>query len=306
MIATDAVSSLEAANAFVARNGGAPANVAVALSRIGVPSAFCGAVGDDPLGRRLITALRAEGVDTSRTHLRRQPTTIAFAWKNERGDGNFWLLSGADTLLSVEDITAAKVEAAAAIVVGSVALAAASSRPAIYHAADQAHAAGVPVCFDVNLRPSLWADLSAAQAACQPLLSRATLLKLSLDDARGLLNGIDDPDAIFRELDAEGVVPTIVLTDGERGCWYRADGGGARFVPSRKVKAVEPTGAGDAFLAALISRLRARAWGAPDDADLAYAAAAGALATLRPGAWDGLPTAAELDAFQQRPSAQAR
>jgi sugar/nucleoside kinase (ribokinase family) len=63
------------------------------------------------------------------------------------------------------------------------------------------------------------------------------------------------------------------------------------------VEAAEPTGAGDAFTAALVARLVARGWRDPDEDDLRYAAAAGALATTHPGALDGLPTAAELGAF---------
>ena len=80
IIATDGAPSLVEAREFVARAGGAPANVAVALARLGVASAFCGVVGADPLGERLIAELRAERVDVSR--LRQTdaaPTTIAFA-----------------------------------------------------------------------------------------------------------------------------------------------------------------------------------------------------------------------------------
>ncbi|MCC2627145.1 MAG: cscK, partial [Thermomicrobiales bacterium] len=65
-IVTDGATSLEAAESFVARSGGAPANAAVALARLGLASAFCGVVGDDQFGARLQAELAAEGVDTSR------------------------------------------------------------------------------------------------------------------------------------------------------------------------------------------------------------------------------------------------
>ena len=297
IIATERVRSLEDADTFVARNGGAPANVAVALARLGVPSAFCGAVGADPFGQRLIAGLAAEQVDTTRIYKRQLATTIAFAWKDERGDGRFWLVRNADTTLTPDDVEAAGIEDAAAIVVGSVALAAEPSRSAIHHAVHLAIRANVPVCFDVNLRPSLWPDLALAQAACQPVLTNATLLKLSLDDARGLFDGEDDPVTIVRALAKTARLPIIVLTDGERGCWYLTSEHEARHLPATRVDAVEPTGAGDAFMAALLSRLLERDWSAPDESDVHYAAVAGALATLRPGAWDGLPTANELNVF---------
>ena len=310
LIVADEAPTLEQASAFVARPGGAPANVAVALARLGVPSAFAGVVGDDPFGRRLRSGLAAEGVDAAR--LRSTPdaeTTLAFAWKDNRGDGHFRLLRGADTHLSVADTQAAGIEDMAAVVVGSVALAAHPSRSAITHAAAIAARKDVPLCFDVNARPTLWSDPATARQASEPLLQRAALIKLSLDDARYLFGAGDDPVAAVEllrspsqrgsdDLPGQGT-PQIVLTDGSRGCWYASAHGNdpVRHVPAFTVDAVEPTGAGDAFTAALLRRLVDRRWTPLDDADLRYAAAAGALATTRRGAWEGQPTAAELDAF---------
>lgn len=296
-IATEQVTSLADADTFVARNGGAPANVAVALARLGVPSAYCGVVGADAFGDRLVKGLESEHVDASRVRVTDLATTIAFAWKDARGDGHFWLRREADTTLNPDDVDQAGISGVSAVVVGSVSLAAEPSRSAIHHAVKRAAEAEVPICFDVNLRPTLWHNLAEALPACRPVIERATLLKLSLDDAWGLFDGVDDPDEVLGLLDQFGGSPHVVVTDGERGAWFRAAGQPLQFVPSLRVAAVEPTGAGDAFLAALISRLRLRDWSPPDEADIQYAAAAGALATLREGAWDGLPTADELDAF---------
>lgn len=297
LIVVDGATGLETAGAFAARLGGAPANVAVALARLGTASAFLGVVGDDPFGLRLLATLGAEGVDTSRVRATGEAeTTLAFAWKDGRGDGHFRLLRLADRLLSASDVDAAGVADVAALVVGSVALAAEPSRGAILRAVDVAAGAGVPVCCDVNLRPSLWSDVVEARQACASVIARATLLKLSLDDARALFGVADDPEVALAAMRSRS--PRIaVLTDGARGCWCAGADGRTRHVPAFSVEAVEPTGAGDAFTAALVARLVARGWAEPDEADLRYAAAAGALATTRPGALDGLPTAAELDAF---------
>ena len=300
LIATDGAARLEDAQTFVARPGGAPANVTVALARLGVASAFGGVVGDDPFGRRLREALAAEGVDVTRVRATAEAaTTLAFAWKDHRGDGHFWLLRAADTQLSIDDVERAGIANLAALVVGSVALAGEPSRLAIMRATEIASEAGIPVCVDVNLRPTLWRDLDQARATCRPVMERARLLKLSLDDARHLFGEGDDPETVVRRLTAEdGAARVVVLTDGARGCWYAPDAAGpVRHIPAFRVEAVEPTGAGDAFNAALISRLLASDWAPPGDDDLRYAAAAGALATTRPGALDGLPTAAELVAF---------
>ena len=298
-IVADGATTLESAETFVARSGGAPANASVALARLGLASAFCGIVGGDQFGSRLQAELAAEGVDTSR--LRQsgaEATTLAFAWKDPHGDGHFWLLRGADARLSEADANAAGVAELAALVVGSVALSAQPARSAIERAVGLARQAGVPVVFDVNLRPTLWSDLASARPACEQVARFSTLVKLSLDDAKGLYGQQIGPDAAIEAILALGP-SAVVLTDGERGCWF-SSGSSATFVPAFRVEAVEPTGAGDAFTAAIIARSLASGWAPLTVEDGRYAAAAGALATTRPGAWDGLPNRAQLDEFLAR------
>lgn len=296
LIAADGANRLEDVTTFVARPGGAPANVAVALARLGVPSAFCGVVGDDPFGSKLRATLDRFGVDISRLRATdKADTTIAFAWKDERGDGHFRLLRLADVLLAPDDIAAARIEDVSTVIVGSVALAAEPSQTAILAGVETAARAGIPICFDVNLRPTLWSSMDAARAACEPIMRQATLLKLSLDDARYLLDAQDVETALNR-LDAYSA-PFVVLTDGARGAWF----GGARAVidgdnhlPAFSVDAIDPTGAGDAFTAALVSRLLAADWQRLTRDDVRFASAAGALTTTRHGAMDALPTPAEI------------
>jgi len=298
-IVADGATTLEAAESFVARSGGAPANASVALARLGLASAFCGVVGDDQFAARLRSELAVEGVDTSRLRQSNEAaTTLAFAWKDPNGDGHFWLLRGADAQLNKADAEAAGVATLGALVVGSVALSAQPARSAIERAVDVARHSGVPVVFDVNLRPTLWSDLSSARPACEKLAQRSTLVKLSLDDAIGLYGASVTPDAAIATLLSLGA-RAVVLTDGERGCWF-SSGSAATFVPAFRVEAVEPTGAGDAFTAAIVARSLATAWAPLSIEDVRYAAAAGALATTRPGAWDGLPNRAQLDAFLAR------
>ncbi len=298
-IVADGATTLESAESFIARSGGAPANAAVALARLGLASAFCGVIGADQFGSRLQADLAAESVDTSRLRQSGEDaTTLAFAWKDPGGDGHFWLLRGADARLSVADADAAGVAGLGALVVGSVALSAQPARSAIERAVELARSAGVPVVFDVNLRPTLWADLASARPACEALARRSTLVKLSLDDASGLFGPQVGPHAAIEAIQSLGP-SAVVLTDGERGCWF-SSGESVAFVPAFRVEAVEPTGAGDAFTAAIIARSLASAWAPLTVEDVRYASAAGALATTRPGAWDGLPHRAALDAFLAR------
>ncbi|MBW3632188.1 MAG: carbohydrate kinase [Chloroflexi bacterium] len=295
-IVADGAPTLDLAETFVARSGGAPANVAVALARLDLPSAFCGVVGNDPFGSRLGVQLAAEGVDTSRLQRTdEETTTFAYAWKDERGDGHFWLLRGADTRLTAADAHAADIPSLAALVVGSVSLSSQPSRNAILEAVALAGQSGVPVVFDINLRPTLWSDLGSARSLCQEIASHSQLVKLSLDDATGLFGSATSPQSAIETVLAFGA-QAVVLTDGERGSWFTCEPT-VTFVPAFAVDAIEPTGAGDAFTAAIIARSLASQWGGLSVDDIRYAAAAGALATTRQGAWAGLPSRADLADF---------
>ncbi len=308
LIVSDDSRSLEEAGSLEVQPGGAPANVAVALARLGTASSFCGVVGDDPFGRRLHTTLTEAGVDASGLRLASgESTSVAFAWKDASGDGDFQLLRLADRLLSVEDAEQAGVEQATALVVGSVSLSAEPSRTAIMRAVELAADAGVPVCFDVNARPTLWPDRDSLMAACEPVIDRARLVKLSLGDSEVLGHNPELPRMIVESLLARGV-KTVVLTDGARGVWAgELDETGPHLfehLPSFQAQSVDPTGAGDAFTAALLSRLIATRWEPLTRLDLWFAAAAGALATTRRGAMASFPTRNEVEAFLSRQDAR--
>jgi sugar/nucleoside kinase (ribokinase family) len=222
-------------------------------------------------------------------------TSLALAWTNARGDGEFQLLRLADRLLADRDVEAARPWEAAALVTGSVILADPGSRRGAVAALDLAVSNGVPVVFDVNLRPTLWPSMAQARVAVEPFLASARVIKVSMDDARGVW-GAETPDAVFGRLSRYPARLTV-LTDGGRGVWYRNERTEPVALPVYPVEVVEPTGAGDAFTAALVSRLLARQWAPVDEADVRFAMAAGALATTKAGAWPGLPTADAVMAF---------
>jgi fructokinase len=297
LIATDGATSLEAAEQFIARAGGAPANVAVAAARQGIPSAFCGVCGNDPFGRKLRSLLRENGVENEALRSdEREKTSLAFAWKDERGDGHFQLLRLADRLLDVVDVEAACIPERAAIVVGSVVLSEELSRRAIHRAAEIAFEAGVPVCLDLNVRPSLWASSGDLRAALEPLWARTTLLKLSLDDARALHGAEMSPESIFAWAIGVGA-KFVVLTDGSRGCWIPDPTGAPVHIPAFAVESIEPTGAGDAFTAGILGRLIANGWSGITRDDAEFAAAAGAITATRAGAIESLPSRDEILQF---------
>lgn len=293
----DAGVPLHLADRLTIREGGAPANVAVALARLGVPSQLRSVVGDDPFGRRIIDRLAAEGVDTSTIRIATgQPTTLALAWSNEHGDGSFRLIRLADSQLSPDDVSAGSLDGAAAIVVGSVSLCAEPSRDAVLLAIQRAQELSIPVVADLNIRPGQIPPDELRMLATV-LITSASLLKLSVDDARELWGAatITETAAVLVRYG----VALAVITDAASGAAMVVDGV-LMSRPAFAVDAVEPTGAGDAFTAAFISRMIGRAWVGAELDDLRFAMAAGALATTRRGAMDGLPTADQVTRFLQQ------
>lgn len=273
------------------REGGAPANVAVGLARLGVPVQIRTVLGDDPFGQRLHDRLGSEGVDV--THVRIAegvPTTIALAWADEHGDGHFRLHRHADRLLEPDDMELGDAEA---VVFGSVAMCASPSADAVLTAIRHASDAGIPLVFDVNVRPGL-IPMDELRMLVMAGLSASTVVKLSVDDARHLwgATGLDEAADALERIDP----PIAVVTDGSRGALMRV--GNVRIRQQVfPVNAVEPTGAGDAFTAGFISRMIARKWQGADADDLRVAMACGALATTVPGAMDGLPTRDQVEEF---------
>lgn len=276
------------------REGGAPANVAVALSRLGVPSRLHAAVGDDPFGERLRQRLAVEGVDTSMVRVADGvPTTIALAWADQRGNGHFRLHRHADVLLSPDDVGREALADASVVIAGSVAMSAEPSKSAVLTTLATANDLGIPVVVDVNIRPGL-VSADEMRLNASALITSATVVKLSVDDVRELWGATSIAEAVgmLERFDP----PIAIITDGDRGAALRT--GGETFEQAVfPVDAVEPTGAGDAFTAAFISRMLDNGWSGASVDDLRFAMAAGALATTRPGAMDGLPSREQVHAF---------
>ena len=293
---------------FVARPGGAPANVAVAAARLGSEAAFVGSVGEDLFGDFIVRALRDEGVDVSAVRRCEPPTrtSIAFVEISDDGDRAFTFYRSnpaADELLSPEDVARETISGASFVNFGSIPLLREPSRGAVHRVAELANELSVPVAFDVNLREHLWESADAAREAVDPLLDRSRIVKLGHDELRPLL-GTDDLSEASEILLGRGA--TLVLVSlGAEGAFY-ATAGFQGNVPAFPIEAVDATGAGDAFLAATLVHLAAVEGDGWDEGAVREAAlrgcAAGALACTDYGAMRALPTAEELEAFMDERS----
>ncbi|MFA5550122.1 MAG: PfkB family carbohydrate kinase [Trueperaceae bacterium] len=289
--------------AYYPAAGGAPANVAVGAARLGATAGFIGALADDPFGRFLLSTLRSEGVDTD--HVVIAPgarTALAFVTHGEGGERrfHFYREDAADLRLHPLDVDAAYIASATVLHVGSLSLTGESARSATLHAVASARRLGVPVSVDANLRLDLWPTAGAARREVLALAAEATVLKLSEDELEFLTGARGEPAA--RSLFGSEL-ELLCVTQGARGTAYFTRAA-ASFVPAFAVEPVDTTGAGDAFVAALLAAfaLEGSVRGTVADPPVlagairrAYAFAA--LTVTRPGAIAAMPRQGELDAF---------
>ena len=280
---------------FVKAAGGAPANVAVGLARLGIASAFIGTVGDDALGRYLTRTLASHGVETKGIRVTTAaPTALAVVTLDPDGERDFLFYGhpAAHALLTQEEIDETMIAAAKLVHFGTITLVGGPARDATLHAIDLAHRHGVRVGFDPNLRLPLWPDAAAAIEAMRLGIAAANVVKLSEDELRFLQGDSCDLVEAARALWHPGL-ELMTVTLGRKGCLWLdpiEEGEVAGFA----VEAIDTTGAGDAFTAALLAGLiRHRDLdGLGRDALsglVRFANAAGALATMQRGAIPALP-----------------
>lgn len=284
------------ASGFQKAPGGAPANVAVGVKKLGQPAAFLGQVGDDPFGHYLDGVLRAEGVDTSGLSFSQEART-ALAFVSLRSDGErsfvFYRHPSADMLMRPEDVTLGVIDAARIFHYGSITMIGEPSRSATLAAVDYARSRGLFVSYDPNLRLSLWGDENAARAGMLAGLDYAHLVKVS-DEELEFLTGGSSVEPLWRP-----DMRMIVVTHGAGGATlYTRD----RQIdaPGFRVTAVDTTGAGDGFVAGLLVGLLESDF-TTDESVLAqklrFANAVGALTTTQRGAIPALPTRSAVEAF---------
>lgn len=294
------VEHLSSATSFIRTAGGAPANVAVAVATLDGRAGFVGAVGQDPFGVYLEGVLSSRGVDTAGLSRVAERTTLAFVAQNRGGIPDFVFYRGADAALRAEDLPEDMLVRSRFVHVGSVALTGEPSRAATFAAVDMAHRAGRLVSVDPNLRPSSWRSLDEARKVVRPLLDAADVLKVNDEEAL-LFTGESSLEAALGRLGRERRL--VVVTRGSEGClWSWRGETGAVAAP--QVVVADTTGAGDAFVGALLAELCARGYTAAHFVELRhegleemlrFACAAGAFSTTQPGAMASLPTRKDVE-----------
>lgn len=239
---------------FSANPGGAPANLAVAASKLGAKTAFIGKIGNDSFGVQLKKCLSDNNVDVTGMVTTSVPTTLAVVSIDASGERSFsfYRSPGADTLLSTDDISTEQLEATRILHFGSVSLTANPSRNATLYAAKAAKNMGKLISYDPNYRANLWESEAIAIERMKEPLNIVDILKVS-DEELPLLTGTSDLEKGTNELASYGI-SLILVTLGSKGAFYRF-GETTGLVPGFPCKVGDTNGAGDTFFGAFLSRV---------------------------------------------------
>ena len=235
------------ARTFRRELGGTSANVAVTLARLGIKTSVVGAVGEDKLGTALEAQLSADGVDTSHVVRLSAPTGLTLVTLSTANEPTFSPYRGADLKLAETDVTAAMAKAKYVLVSTSSMLP--STRAATEKFLAAAEKAKAVVVVDLNSRAHLWADADALRAATVELCARAALLKASERDLAAVAGKRG-----MSWLDEHAKHASWVLTRGENGAAAVGEHGQAT-APTKRVRAMDRSGAGDAFVAGVLAVL---------------------------------------------------
>jgi fructokinase len=293
------------APAFKKAPGGAPANVAVALARLGVSTGFVGQVGDDAFGHFLAQTLRDAGVETTALRFSSKART-ALAFVSLTADGErefmFYRHPSADMLFDPSLVDLSYVRAASVFHFGSITLIGEPSRSATLTAARAAREAGLLITYDPNLRINLWQSAGAAREGMLMGWPFANVIKVSDEELEFLSGRLPQQVSALSDLGTlcHAGLRILVITQGGEGCRY-VTSEFAGDVPGFDVKAIDTTGAGDGFLAGLLSGLIASPDSYQNENQLReicrYGNAVGALTTTKRGAIPALPSAEAVREF---------
>ncbi|MBW3602987.1 MAG: sugar kinase [Actinobacteria bacterium] len=294
LLANPVVGPLRHATTLDVSVGGAESNAAIGLRRLGATAAWTGRVGDDELGRLVLARLRGEGLDVAAATVDPDaPTGLMIkerrtAWSTRV---SYYRTASAASRLRPAHLDEALLGGARLVhVTGITPALSASAREATFAGVDVARDAGVPVSVDLNYRAALW-PADEAGPVLRDLVARADLVFAGEDEAEMVLDAGDrgHPGRLAAGLARMGPRQAVVKR-GPRGAVADVDGR-TLHADALEVTAVDPVGAGDAFVAGYLR-------GALDGEDargcLRLATLVGAFAVTVRGDWEGLPERQEL------------
>lgn len=232
---------------FAQNAGGAPANVLVAIQRLGGKTAFLGKIGNDMHGNYLKTILEKENINTNGLITDdKYFTTLAFVSLSEKGERSFSFARkpGADTQITQKEIDTNLIQQSKIFHIGSLSLTDEPARSATNYAVNFAKENKCVISYDPNYRANLWENEEIAKTQMRSLVPLVDVMKIS-DEETELLTGFSDVEQAAKSLLEQGV-KIVVVTLGADGAYVLNKDKG-QFIPAFSGKVVDTTGAGDSF-----------------------------------------------------------
>ena len=281
--------------------GGAPANACIAMARNGLDVGFLGKLGNDDFGRFLKDTLEKEKVAVLCPDLTDEAiTTLAFVTLYENGERSFTFARkpGADMLLEKADVKEEHIKNTRLIQAGSFGMSREPAREATLFALKLAKEKGRMVSYDVNYRDTVWESEEAAKAVVNQVLPYIDFLKIS-EEELNFVGGETNIPAFMKEHGITVVIETL----GSDGAKYFYNGSEGRIY-GHKVKAVDATGAGDAFWGGFLSKILMSGVDTVKDLteeivrrSLEYGNASGGLCVQKMGGIPALPYKEGIEAY---------
>lgn len=287
-VSMDVGESLKETNGFIKKAGGAPANVAAAISKLGCEAYFCGSVGNDAFGEFLEDILIANNINTELMFkLNEHNTTFAFVSLMKDGERDFEFARDADKYLSFEYVEKEldrfdlfHFGSATAFLDGQL-------KETYYKIKDYALKNNKLISFDANYRDALFGDKQETFInCCKEFISDSDIVKLSGEEAM-LISGMKNVEEASKAIVEIGC-KSLIVTLGKLGSLVTTKEIQV-LVPTKELEMRDATGAGDAFIGAVLAQILNE-----PDKDIfeivKLANVVGGLTTRKIGALESIPT----------------
>lgn len=298
---------LKNVRSFTKAAGGAPANVAGSVAKLGFPARFVTKLGQDAFGDYIVDVLNESGINTSYI-LRDERFETSLAFVSLKEDGNrefaFYRKNSADLMYSSSEIPEDILDNCGMLHFCSVDLVESPMKEAHLRLIDMAHEKGVLVCFDPNLRFSLWDDREKLRETVREFMPLADIVKIS-DEELSFITGHEDINESLEML-LQGRTKCIIYTLGKDGSVAYTRNCQAN-VKGFRVDAVDTTGAGDSFIGAIEYQLLRDEVNSIDDLNqkkleeyLYFANAYAAYTTTKKGALSSLANREQMEEWLKK------
>ena len=293
-VTMDIGKTLKATDGFIKKAGGAPANVAAAISKLGAEAYFCGTVGDDAFGGFLEDTLNNNNINTELLFKIKNNTTFAFVSLMENGERDFEFARDADECLTFDMISDRLEEFDLYHFGSATAFMGGNLKDTYFKLKEYAKSNNKIISFDANYRESLFGNNKEEFIkCCKEFIVDSNIVKLSEEEAK-LISGIEDIKEASQYIVNLGC-ENLMVTLGKEGTLL-SNREKQILIKTKEVKMKDATGAGDAFIGAVIAQILNEP-GKSMEKIVEMANLVGGITTTKLGALESIPTWDEVFAY---------